>query len=111
MDSKYNFLKPIKNTNLIRLGRDRDGGYIIDERIVKNTNYLVTFGMGPDWSFELDYIKKNPDVKIFMYFLLSKYIYNSWKILSILILYILLLDLIKLLKSCSVFMMLFHICY
>ena len=67
MDSKYNFLKPIKNTNLIRLGRDRDGGYIIDERIVKNTNYLVSFGLGPDWSFELDYIKKNPDVKIFMY--------------------------------------------
>ena len=67
MDSKYNFFKPIKNPNLIRLGRNEDGGYIIDERIVKNNNYLVTFGMGPDWSFELDYIKRNPDVKIFMY--------------------------------------------
>tara|TARA_Y100001970_G_scaffold293816_1_gene443453 strand:- start:5627 stop:6421 length:795 start_codon:yes stop_codon:yes gene_type:complete len=67
MDKKYNFLKPIKNENLVRLGRAADGGYIVDKSIVKNCDVLVTFGMGPDWSFELDYIKKNPKVKIFMY--------------------------------------------
>ena len=30
VDKKYNFLKPIKNGNLTRIGRDEDGGYIVD---------------------------------------------------------------------------------
>lgn len=67
MDKKYNFLKPVKNNNLIRLGRNHDGGYVVDENIVKKCDTLITFGLGPDWSFELDYIKKNDDVKIYMY--------------------------------------------
>ena len=64
---KYNFLKPIKNSKLIRLGRNHDGGYVVDASIVENCNTLITFGLGPDWTFELDYIKKNVDVKIYMY--------------------------------------------
>ena len=56
---KYNFLRPIKNENLVRLGRNADGGYVVDKNVVENTNHLVTFGLGPDWSFELDYIKLN----------------------------------------------------
>ena len=67
MDKKYNFLRPIKNQNLIRLGRKADGGYIVDKNIIKKTDGLVSFGMGSDWSFELDYIKINNKVKIFMY--------------------------------------------
>ena len=64
---KYNFLKPIKNSKLVRLGRNHDGGYVVDSSIVENCNTLITFGLGPDWTFELDYIKKNDDVKIYMY--------------------------------------------
>ena len=67
MDKKYNFLKPVKNNNLIRLGRNHDGGYVVDENIVKKCDTLITFGLGPDWSFELDFIKKNNNVKINMY--------------------------------------------
>ena len=67
IDKKYNFLRPLKNSNLLRLGRNHDGGYIVDSSIVKNCNTLITFGLGPDWSFELDLIKKNDDVKIYMY--------------------------------------------
>ena len=67
MDKKYNFLKPIKTNNLIRLGRKADGGYVVDKEIVLNTDYLITFGLGPDWSFELDYRKHNPKINIFMY--------------------------------------------
>ena len=59
MEKKYNFLRPIKNENLVRLGRNADGGYVVDKNVVENTNHLVTFGLGPDWSFELDYIKLN----------------------------------------------------
>lgn len=64
---KYNFLKPNKNSKLVRLGRNHDGGYVVDSSIIENCNILITFGLGPDWSFELDYIKKNDDVKIYMY--------------------------------------------
>ena len=67
MDKKYNFLKPIRNKNLIRLGRKADGGYVVDKKVVESTNFLITFGLGPDWSFELDFIKSNKQIKIFMY--------------------------------------------
>ena len=67
MEKKYNFLRPIKNENLVRLGRNADVGYVVDKNVVENTNHLVTFGLGPDWSFELDYIKLNNKVKISMY--------------------------------------------
>ena len=67
VDKKYNFLKPIKNSNLIRLGRNKDGGYIVDSSIIQKCDTLITFGLGPDWSFELDYIKKNNQIQIYMY--------------------------------------------
>ena len=67
MDKKFNFLKPLKNQNLIRVGREADGGYIVDEKVVASVDYLISFGMGSDWSFELDYIKINKKVKIYMY--------------------------------------------
>ena len=74
--SKYHLLKPIKNPNLIRLGRNLDGGYIVDSEIIKQCNTLITFGLGPDWSFELDYIKMNKNIEIFMYdYTVSSYPY------------------------------------
>lgn len=82
VDKKYNFLKPIKTTNLTRLGRNHDGGYVVDFEIVKGCNTLISFGLGPDWSFELDYIKKNKEIKIYMYdYTVSSYPYikEIWK--------------------------------
>ncbi len=67
VDKKFNFLKPIKNPNLIRLGRNHDGGYVIDSSIIKKCNTLISFGLGSDWSFELEYIKRNKNVKIYLY--------------------------------------------
>ena len=60
VDKKYNFLRPVKTPNLVRIGRKGDGGYVVDSKVIKETNLLITFGLGPDWSFELDYISKNP---------------------------------------------------
>ena len=82
LDKKYNFLTPIKFKNLKRYGRNADGGYVCEDNIVKNTNILITFGMGPDWSFELDYINDNASVKIFMYdytVTVLPYIKDVWK--------------------------------
>ena len=67
VDKKYNFLKPIKTPNLVRLGRSHDGGYVVDSEIIKQCNILITFGLGPDWSFELDYMKKNKEIEIYVY--------------------------------------------
>ena len=66
MEKKYNFLIIIKNKNLIRLGREADGGYVVDKNVVQNTDYLVSFGLGSDWSFELDYIKLNGNAKLYV---------------------------------------------
>ena len=66
INKKYNFLTPIKFPNKIlkRFGRLGDGGYVCEDKLVKDTKILVTFGMGPDWTFELDCIKVNPDIRI-----------------------------------------------
>ena len=60
------YLKPlhVKKSNLIRIGPKRDGGYIIDKRILGKNNILVTCGLNDDWEFEKDFIKKNGDVSI-----------------------------------------------
>ena len=67
VDKKYNFLKPIKTPNLIRFGGKLDGGYVVDLEIVKKCNNLITLGLGPNWSFELDYLSKNKKNKVHIY--------------------------------------------
>jgi hypothetical protein len=61
------FLKPKKNFELIRLGKNYDGGYLIDANSIKNTKTLLSLGIGDDWSFEEDFRKKNNKIKILCY--------------------------------------------
>ena len=82
LDKKYNFLKPIKISDLVRFGREADGGYVVSKELAKNCNSLISFGMGPDWSFELDFIKINPEIKIYMYDYtvnIKPYLKEIWK--------------------------------
>ena len=67
VDKKYNFLKPIKTPNLIRFGGKLDGGYVVDFEIINKCNNLITLGLGPNWSFELDYLSKNIKNKVHIY--------------------------------------------
>ena len=62
-------LKPIfvENKNLIRLGPNRDGGYIIDKRIIKKIDYVITCGLSDDWDFEKDFLKLNKNAKVLAY--------------------------------------------
>ena len=59
-------LKPIfiDNKNLIRLGPNRDGGYIIDKRVIKNIDYIISCGLSDNWDFEKEFLKLNDKVKI-----------------------------------------------
>ena len=54
-------LKPIfiKKENLIRIGPKRDGGYVIDKRIINKIDHLITCGLNDDWSFENQFLKLN----------------------------------------------------
>jgi len=62
-----NYLKPICETNLIRFGNKKDGGYIIPDEVVTKTKCLISFGVGYDWSFEKDFKHANKDLKVLCY--------------------------------------------
>ena len=54
------FLKPGPVKSLVRLGRENDGGYLVDERSVSSAEILLSMGINDDWSFERDFRKANP---------------------------------------------------
>jgi hypothetical protein len=49
--------RPVKMNDLVRLGRNADGGYVISQRHLSNTEILLSFGINDDWSFERDFLK------------------------------------------------------
>ena len=49
------FFRPRKVPSLVRLGRDFDGGYLIDSRCIGDSDCLVSIGINDDWSFEKDF--------------------------------------------------------
>ncbi len=51
-------LQPIELSDLIRVGKDNDGGYIIPKRIIDECDGLLSYGINKDWSFEKDFYKK-----------------------------------------------------
>ena len=52
------YLKPKKEYDLIRLGKDNDGGYLVENGSMNNAKALLTVGLGYDWSFEKDFSQK-----------------------------------------------------
>ena len=63
------FLKPlnVRRSNLIRIGPKKDGGYIIDKRILGKSQILISCGLNDDWEFEKDFLKKNGVIAIKAY--------------------------------------------
>ena len=98
------FLKPlkVKRSNLIRVCPKKDGGYIIDKRILGKSKTLISCGLNDDWEFEKDFLKKNGDTSIICYdhTVNNEFWYNRFKkdILALL-----LLKKIKLSKILDVF--------
>ena len=51
------FLKPKSVNDLIRVGRDNDGGYLISKSDVTQSDHIIGLGINDDWSFEEGFTK------------------------------------------------------
>ena len=69
------FLKPKKNFLLKRLGKDNDGGYLVDINSLRTANTLISLGINDDWSFELNAQKENKNINIVCYDLSTSFIF------------------------------------
>ncbi|MDR2814212.1 MAG: hypothetical protein LBB79_06110 [Prevotellaceae bacterium] len=53
-----NKLQPVYVDDLIRIGRNADGGYVLSEQQIEKTEFLLSFGISNEWSFERDFCKR-----------------------------------------------------
>ena len=52
------FFYPLYETDLIRLGKDNDGGYLIPKQSLNQTKLVYSFGLNDDFSFEKEFYNK-----------------------------------------------------
>lgn len=58
---------PTCSEDLVRVGKEGDGGYVLPKHLIKVADTLVSMGVFNDWSFEKDFLKLNPNIKIHAY--------------------------------------------
>jgi hypothetical protein len=59
-----NLYRPIKSDDLIRVGRNYDGGYVLPKRVVDDIDALLSLGVNLDWSFEKHFLKLRPELDL-----------------------------------------------
>jgi len=59
-----NIFKPFNVGNLVRLGGNKDGGYLLSKKSLSKSNFLITLGVAYNWDFELDFLKKKQSVNL-----------------------------------------------
>lgn len=64
---ELNFLAPLVVTDLIRIGRENDGGYGVPESLIREAEILVSMGINDDWSFEQECRTINPGLPVHAY--------------------------------------------
>ena len=62
-------LKPFHSdkSNLVRIGPKKDGGYVIDKRVIEKSEVIITCGLNDDWEFEKDFLNKNNSSRVETY--------------------------------------------
>ena len=63
LPSSFSFKSAI---DLIRIGRDCDGGYLVSQSDIKKSYLLIGLGISSDWSFEEDFLSKK-EVSLYAY--------------------------------------------
>ena len=61
-----NFFTIHQAKDLVRIGRNNDGGYLVSQSDIKKSDLLIGFGICDDWSFEEDFALLN-DVEVVAY--------------------------------------------
>lgn len=51
--------RPFQCNDIIRLGKDNDGGYLVNKQDVLKSSRLISLGIDNDISFEADFVKYN----------------------------------------------------
>jgi len=59
-----NLVRPFVYHDLIRVGNKQDGGYVIPECVLSDVKYLISFGIGYNYTFECDIQNRFPHIKI-----------------------------------------------
>lgn len=57
-------LAPIAGHDLVRLGGNNDGGYVIAKESIDSSNFLIAMGISADWSFEESFLAHRPGLQI-----------------------------------------------
>ena len=52
--------------DLVRIGSDNDGGYLVSQKDIEKTQVLIGLGICDDWSFEEQFVLRN-DVEVVAY--------------------------------------------
>ena len=60
-------LKPKGLYSLARIGPNNDGGYLVGEKSIHNSKYLISLGIFDDWAFEKEFFDKNNNIQIYCY--------------------------------------------
>jgi hypothetical protein len=58
--------KPKYLYDLLRIGKNNDGGYLVESNSMQNTKSLISFGIGRNWTFEMNF-KKIKNIPVFAY--------------------------------------------
>ena len=66
-NSEFDFLQPYLPSDAIRLGSDGDGGYVVSQKSVMESEILLSFGLGDNFSFEKDFKELNLRAPIWIY--------------------------------------------
>lgn len=61
------FMAPVVVPDLIRMGKDWDGGYIISASSVDDATGMLSFGVNNDWSFDQEWRHQKPHDRIHAY--------------------------------------------
>ena len=70
--------KPTFLDDLVRVGAKGDGGYVLNEAAVLHSQYLLSFGINDEWSFEIDFLNRKPNMKAFCFdYSVSKTVFRN----------------------------------
>lgn len=64
---QWDFLRPVSIGNMIRIGDNGDGGYVIPELVIEKVDTLVSLGIGSNWSFDENFRKLNSKISVCAY--------------------------------------------